>query len=233
MPTQCFTPLFGRRIRVTALDECGNVPAAATPCSVVVTSGFVTVSRTSETEDGVEITPRRADGTICFSERAENSFKRFTLEITFCGVNPDLLAMVTNAEPYTDAQDDVAGFTIPEGELGKRFALELWMGLAGGACGAGETSAGAYLLLPYVSSGVIGDLEVGGESEITFSMTGAFTRGGNVWGVGPYDVLVDDTPTPGTPSPLPTALDPLDHLLLVKTGVAPPPEACDCAAMPA
>lgn len=30
----------------------------------------------------------------------------------------------------------------------------------------------------------------------------------------------------GAPAPLPTPLDPLDHLLLIETSIAPPAEAC-------
>jgi len=55
------------------------------------------------------------------------------------------------------------------------------------------------------------------------------TKGGNTWGVGPYNVLMDATVPPGAAAPLPTALDPYDHLLLIDTAVAPPPEACDPA----
>jgi hypothetical protein len=78
------------------------------------------------------------------------------------------------------------------------------------------------MLLPFVNAGVLGDVEVTGEDAITFSLTGAYTRGGNAWGTGPYEVLMNM----GVPDVLPTALDPLDHLLLVETGVAPPPSAC-------
>lgn len=226
--TKCFIPIFGRRIRVTRLDDCGNVPSAGTPDAFVATDGFVSITLTSEIEEGNEILRRKADGTFCVNELGDPFFKRFTVEMSFCDVNPDLLAIMTNAEAYEDYDLEAAGIVVPEGSISKRFALELWTGLSNEACSGTET-AGGYLLLPFVAAGVLGDLEINGEDAIDFSMTGAFTKGGNNWGVGPYDVLLDGV----TPSPLPSALDPLDHLLLVRTGVAPPASACAAQPMPA
>lgn len=220
--TKCFIPVLGKRIRATALDECGNLPASGDLTSVVATDGFISLTLTSEIEEGTEIITRKADGSLCVNERTSDSFKRFTLEMEFCGVDPDLASLTTNAEPYQDYDDENAGITVAEGTIDKKFALELWTGLSGRACEPGDEEASGYLLLPFINAGVLGDIEVTGEDAITFSMTGAFTRGGNAWGVGPYAVLMDT----GVPSVLPTALDPLDHLLLVETGVAPPPSAC-------
>lgn len=220
--TKCFIPVLGKRIRATALDECGNLPASGATDAVVATDGFISLTLTSEIEEGTEIITRKADGSLCVNERTSDSFKRFTLEMEFCGVDPDLLSLTTNAEPYQDYDLENAGITVAEGTIDKKFSLELWTGLSGRACEPGDEEASGYMLLPFVNAGVLGDVEVTGEDAITFSMTGAFTRGGNAWGVGPYNVLMDAA----VPSPLPTALDPLDHLLLVETGVAPPPSAC-------
>ena len=144
----------------------------------------------------------------------------------------DLLALTTNAEQYMAAAEAI-GIVVPEGKIEKKFSFELWTGLSGQACEPGVEEASGYLLLPFVNAGTIGDLTVDGENAISFSMTGAFTRGGNAWGVGPYDITTVSTPAPGTPAPLPTALDPLDHLLLIETALAPPPSACAIQAMPA
>lgn len=225
--TRCFIPVLGKRLRVTELDVCGNVPVSGT-CVQVTTDGFISVNLTAEVEDGTEIITRKADGSLCVNEMTDSSFKRFTMEAEFCGVDPDLLAMVTNADTYDDYSDEVAGIVVPEGTITKRFALELWTGLSGRACEPGEEEASGYLLLPFVAGGVLGDLTVDGENAVTFGMTGGYTKGGNAWDVGPYNILSDS----GTPSPLPTALDPLDHLLLIETGIAPPPSACGCGPFP-
>ena len=228
MPTHCFIPMLGKRMRVTGLDVCGAVDP--TTAMQVSTDGFITVNLSSEVEDGTEIIVKKASGALCVNEKRPDSFKRFTVEIEFCGVNPSLLALVSNANPYQDYAGDDAGFTIPEGDIDKAFALELWLGLSGQACLPGQTGeASGYLLLPFVSAGVPGDITVDGENAVTFSITGAATRGGNGWGVGPYNVLMDET---GAAMPLPTAIDPFDHLLLMDTSLAPPPIACDAELVP-
>lgn len=230
MATHCFIPLLGKRIRVTQLNNCGAIIAAA---EQIATDGFVTVTLSSEVEEGTEIITRKASGALCVNEKMADSFKRFTVSIDFCGVNPSLLALVSNANEYYDAvpaTGDVIGFTVPEGEIAKWFSLELWTGLSGQACAPGAEEASGYMLLPFVTAGVLGDIEVGGEDAITFSLTGAATKGGNAWGVGPYDVVMDTTGL--IPSPLPIAIDPYDHLLLIDTALAPPPDACDPSAIP-
>jgi hypothetical protein len=222
MTTHCFIPVLGKRLRATVLDACGVPPAAAAPDAWLATDGFISVALSSEVEDGTEIITKKADGSLCVNEKQADSFKRFTAEIEFCGVNPSLLAIVSNAEPYLDGTE-VIGFTVPEGVIDKKFALELWTGLSGQACAPGAEEAGGYLLLPFLQAGVLGDITIDGENAVTFSITGASTKGGNAWGVGPYDVVLDTS----APAALPTALDPLDHLLLIDTGLAPPPSACD------
>lgn len=220
--TKCFIPVLGKRIRVISLDVCGNLPASGDLTSVVATDGFISVTLTSEIEEGTEIITRKADGSLCVNERTSDSFKRFTVEMEFCGVDPDLLSVTTNAEPYADYDLENAGFTVAEGTIDKRFSFELWTGLSGAGCEEGDEEASGYLLLPFVNAGVLGDIEVTGEDAVTFSMEGAFTKGGNMWGTGPFNVLLNAA----VPAVLPTALDPLDHLLLVETGLAPPPSAC-------
>lgn len=222
MATRCFTPILGKRLRAVALDECANVPASGTADSMVVTDGFVSVTLSSEVEDGAEIITKKADGSLCVNEMTASSFKRFTVEAEFCGVDPGLLAVTTNAEIYENYEEIAAGIVVPEGTINKKFSLELWTGLSGEACAPGAEEASGYMLLPFVQAGVLGDITIDGENAVTFSMTGAYTKGGNAWGVGPFNVLDDSD----TPSPLPTALDPLDHLLLVATNLAPPASAC-------
>lgn len=224
MATHCFSPVLGKRIQVTELDECGRVIPGTS--RFVSTDGFVTVTLSSEIEDGTEIIQRNAAGQLCVNEKMADSFKRFTAVIDFCGVNPSLLAIVSNAEPYEDHAGDVAGFTVPEGEINKKFAFELWTGLSGQSCLPGEQAdeASGYMLLPFMQAGVLGDITIDGENAVTFQLTGAYSRGGNAWGTGPFYRLRD---ADGAPAVLPSALDPYDHLLLIDTALAPPPVACD------
>lgn len=227
MATHTFSPVLGKRYRVITLDSCGRV----TPQSEFITGdGFVSVKLSSETEDGVEILQKKFTGALCVNEKKADSFKYFTLETEFCGVNPDLLTAMTNAEPYRDAAGDVSGFTVPEGDIDKVFALELWMGLSSQGCDDGAEEASGYMLLPMVQAGVLGDIELGGEDAVTFSMTGGRTKGGNGWGTGPFPVVFG---ADLKPSKLPTPLDPLDHLLLMNTGLSVPPITNELQAVPA
>lgn len=222
MATRCFTPLLGKRLRAVSMDECGNVPASGTLDAMVVTDGFISIALSAEVEDGSEIITKKADGSLCVNEMTASSFKRFTVEAEYCGVDPGLLAITTNAEIYEDYESIAAGIVVPEGTINKKFSLELWTGLSGEQCAPGVEEASGYMLLPFVQAGVLGDLTVDGENAISFSMTGAYTKGGNAWGVGPFNVMADT----GAGAPLPTPLDPLDHLLLVATDIAPPVSAC-------
>lgn len=234
MAENAFTPLFGKKIRVTRLDECGNPPEPGTEDAQVVTDGFISVQLSAEVESGNEIITRKADGSLCVNERMADAFKRFTIVLTFCDVEPCLWSIVTNATPYEVEDGLINGFTIPEGDIDTKFALELWTGLSGAACEPGVEEASGYLLLPFVNAGTIGDLTVDGENAIEFTVNGAFTKGGNNWGVGPYDDVygVDDGDGNITAGPLPTPLDPLDHLLLMETNIAPPENTEGCAPMP-
>lgn len=233
MATRCFTPILGKRIRVLSLDSCANVPTAADPDVMVVTDGFISVSLSAEVEDGAEIITRKASGALCVNEKMADSFKRFTVEMEFCGVDPGLLSLTTNAEIYENYEQVASGIVVPEGSLDKKFSLELWTGLSGQACEEGVEEASGYMLLPFLNAGVLGDITIDGENAVSFTMTGAYTKGGNGWGRGPFDVLWNSEPSPGAADVLPTPLDPLDHLLLIETGVAPPPSACGLQPMPA
>jgi hypothetical protein len=222
MANHCTIPLLGKRLRVIPMDSCGRVPDGA---EYVATDGFVSITLDSEVEDGAEIIVRKANGSLCVNEKRANSFKRFTVEILFCGVNPALLGITTNAKPYVDGYTgDVTGYTVPEGEINKFFSLELWTGLSGGTCEPGAEEASGYILLPLVTAGVIGTIEITGEDAIDFSMTGASTKGGNSWGTGEFEVQLDET---GAPAVLNPGVDPFDHFLMIDTGVAPPPESCE------
>ena len=222
--THSYTPVLGKRIRVTPLDTCGRFDK--TKHHPVATSGFVSVKLSAEVEDGTEITVRKADGSLCVNEKQSNTFKYFTLELEFCGVNPSVLDIVTNATKYLDHNGDIAGFKVAYGKIEKKFALELWTGLSGQACAAGAEDASGYLLLPFISAGTIGDIEVTGEDAITFSMTGAVTKSGNSWGLGPYPVVKKPKQGGGYEGDkLPEALSPLDHLLMIDTALAPPDDS--------
>jgi len=223
MTTRCFKPIFGKRIRVSKMDSsCRAVTGG--DCSEIVTDGFISLSLSSETEDGAEIITKKANGALCINHKNPNAFKRFTLEMQFCGVDPDLLSFMTNMTPYQDWAGDVAGATVYEGIVDEKFGLELWTGLADAVAPSGAEEASGYVVLPCINAGVLGDITVDGENAVSFTMQGAYTVSGHSWGVGLHNVLMNGT----TPDLLPEALLPTEPMLIMETGVAPPPSACGC-----
>jgi len=223
MPTRCFKPIFGKRIRVSKMNSCCAVVTGGT-CAEVVTDGFISLSLSSETEEGAEVITKNASGAVCVNVKAPDSFKRFTLEMEFCGVDADLLSFMTNMTSYLDYAGQVAGATVYEGAVDDKFGLELWTGLAGDACPTGVQEASGYVVLPCVNAGVLGDITVDGENAVSFTMTGAYTVSGNAWGKGAHNVVLNGV----NPAKLPTALLPTEPMLIMETGVAPPAAACGC-----
>lgn len=211
--THCFAPVLGKRLRLTELNDAGEIPPNARQ---VTTEGFITATLSAQVQEGTEIIQRNANGSICVNEKMAGSFTRLNITIEFCGVLPAALTMTTVAEPYRDSNNELAGFTLPEGELNEKFAVELWTGISG------DEGSFGYMLLPFCQGGLIGEVSVDGENAINFTLNNAYTKGGNTWGTGPYDVVE----TGSGPGPLPTPLDTDDHLLVVDTAVAPPPSEC-------
>lgn len=225
MATKCRSYVRGRAMRVTKLDGCGRV--VYSDCSTVTSDGFVSVAYTANTDDGEEINVQNAAGERCIYDPAIPTFLGYTIEVTFCNVDPDLFAMMTGQRTITDAFGDVVGFAMDSSVKASdvAFALEVWAGSQGnGACVDGATGNYGYILLPFLQGGIVGDFTIE-NAEVTFTVSGAATKDGNSWGVGPYDVVVG---ADSTPAPLPDPLTTTDHLYVIETGIAPPEAMCGC-----
>lgn len=222
MATRCASYVRGRMLRATRLDGCGN-PVYG-DASVVTSKGFVSVAYTANIDDGAEVNVPNAAGERCIYEPAVPTFLSYTVEITFCDVDPDLYAMLTGQRVLTNAFGDVVGFTMDSAvsAADSAFALEVWAGSPGVACAPGSTGSYGYVLLPYVQGGVVGDFTIE-NAEVTFTISNATTKDGNAWGTGPYEVVLDIT---SAPSALPEPILATDHLILLLTGVAPPDAEC-------
>jgi len=101
MPSICMKPVGGTRMRITKLDSCGTILTGGSSCSVV-SAGFVSVERTAEYEDPVEIVVPNANGDICLKDRRPAQFKWYTYNITFCEVDPELYALITGSAAVLD-----------------------------------------------------------------------------------------------------------------------------------
>lgn len=224
--TKCISLVKGRRIRLTRLDGCGRPVFGE--CSTAVSKGFISVAFTANTIDTDEINVTNAAGERCVYEPAETSLSGYTLEITFCEVDPDLFALATG-QPVVANGDNTIGFDI-DTQLdlqGQGFSLELWAGAANTDACATEGAQGSYgyLLVPFLKGGIVGDFTVE-NGAVTFTLTGATTRDGNAWGVGPYnDIMLDGD---GDPGPMVVPIGTTIALRTILTDVTPPEAVCGC-----
>jgi hypothetical protein len=224
--SKCFSLVRGRMMRVTRLNACGE--RVLGPTSTVTSEGFITVALSPETEEGETISVTNAAGKVCILDEPAPSFTGYTVEVNFCGVNPDLIDLMTGNPVVKDSEGVGVGFRVNSGvDLSSSgFALEVWSSVPAATCEGGVSSYG-YFLVPFVKGGLIGDVSIGNDA-VNFTLTGAKTRDGSGWGVGPYDVVLDESDEPG---PLLEAIDAKDHLHVEVTNVAPPEEVCGASAL--
>lgn len=219
----CMRFARGHMARFTRLNECG-APVEG-ECSVVVTKGIVTAEFSPQTSEGNAIEVRNMAGELCHSDPACVDLTSVQVTLNFCDVDTDLFAIMTGKDPVAGADGDGIGFYMGKIRCDVGFALELWLGVKAGdsQCGVDGAVEYGYQLIPYISSGVIGDYTVGDDA-ITFNMT-AQAKFDSPWGVGPYDVIdVGDGPGP-LPEPFPGETE---YGLVVRTTVPPPEPECGC-----
>lgn len=222
----CAKPLQGSTLRVTRLDVCGNPEFGE--CAFGVSDGYVSATITPNTEDGERFLQRTANGNAIINQRGKPLLNWYDVEIEFQEVDPELFTILTGLQPYMDDQDRVIGFPVTESDFATaNFALELWMGNAEDACLPGQLPFFGYNLLPWVVEGALNDDIVITNDLITMKVVGR-TRKGTPWGVGPYDVVVDQA---GDPSPLYTAITDDTHHLPIWTQLAPPEPECGCQSL--
>jgi hypothetical protein len=214
-----FALVRGRVLRATRLDGCGRVLPGSR--STVVSEGFISVGLTANNEEGETISVTNAAGDICILDEPAPKFTGYTIEVAFCGVQPELFTLMTG-QPLVLSADgtEAVGFRVNSkiraDESG--FALEMWSNVPVAACDASGGASYGYFLIPFVQGGTLGDVTVE-NGAINFTLSGASSKDGSEWGVGPYDVVRDETDAAG---PLNEPIDTGDHLNLEITTVAPP-----------
>lgn len=185
--TQCASMARGRRMRLTALDDCG-VPVDD-PLGTVVTNGFVQVVTTPNYAEPEEISQTDANGRPCIEDQSDPALRWLDLAIQFCNIDPDAINIITG-DPVVvnaDATPETVGFRIDSAVTGTaNFALEMWSGIPGQACTGAGTEEFGYWLFPYVVQARFGEWTVA-NAALTLELT-ARTSAGSGWGVGPYNV---------------------------------------------
>ncbi|MFI1956948.1 hypothetical protein ACH46L_03405 [Streptomyces althioticus] len=208
-------------MRVTRLDRCGN-PVCGEENGFVFDC-FASLAMNNVSDDGEDIEYRSANGKICGFKRGCPTFKGFDVQANIFSVSPELIEILTGNPVYLGWDGKPIGFDTCSVKCDTGFALELWAEVLAEECAPGAEGQWIYFLLPWVTNGMLGDLEIGAEA-VTMQVTGS-TRAGGSWGVGPYDVQPIDAA--GTPGKMLTPLDSSCHRRTFITTVAPPEPGCD------
>jgi hypothetical protein len=222
----CPSLLRGIALRATRLDSCGR-PLYG-DCNAVVSDGFVTVKMSAETQDSDDITVTKANGQTCINEAGCEQLSYYGTEIDFCEVDPDLVSIMNPSfEIYRDADGNPIGWDDSvELRCDVGFALEVWTGVYAGddACsGAGSQGEWGYLLLPWVTGGAMGDLEITNDA-VSFAFNGK-TKVGTGWGRGPYNVQAGPG---GIPGRMLKPIGPKVPRRFFLTTIRPPEPECGC-----
>ena len=222
MPTKCYAPVRGSVIRVTRLDACGNPDPGAS--AVVVSKRVSSVTIDEVTEDGTNIRDRNFADELCVVDDSFTQILGYTAEIALCGVDPDLISLFTGQPVVTNAAGDVVGFdaTTDVNLDSFGFSIEVWSRIAGAACDTSGNRQWGYTVFPFLKGGRLGGFSFE-NSAVQFTISGAQTRDGNGWGVGPYDV---DRSAANAPAPLNSALTTNTHYRSMLVTLDPPEAAC-------
>lgn len=225
--TKCYAPVRGSVIRVTRLDACGNPDPGQS--AVVVSKRVSSVTIDEVTDDGTNIRERNFGDELCVVDDAFTTIIGYTADIALCGVDPGLISLLTGQPLVTNAAGDVVGFDattdIDLDSFG--FALEVWSRIAGAACDPSGNRPWGYTVFPFLKGGRLGGFTFE-NAAVQFTISGAQTRDGNGWGVGPYDVDRDDA---GLPSPLNTPLPVNSHYRPILVTLDPPAASCGAFAL--
>jgi hypothetical protein len=211
-------------VRVTRVDGCGR-PVCGDQNSFVFDC-FASLAMNANVEDGTDVEYRAANGRVCGFKRGCPSFRGYDVQLNFYAVSPELIEIMTGSPVVYGYDGTAIGVDSCSIQCNSGFSVELWAEVLGeDVCPEEATGEGAwiYALLPWVTNGQLGDLEIGSEA-VTLTLTGA-TRAGGRWGVGPYDVQAADAA--GTPGPMLAPLDGACHRRIMVTTVAPPEPSCD------
>jgi len=197
----CPSPIRGLALRVTKTDVCGVPVADTTANSRVTTRAFVSATFTPEVEEGSEITQKRADGTICVTDKAPDQLKRLSAEIVACGLPFPLLQVTLSLNAFVDGSGNIIGGALPSRaaqaavEANEALQLELWQfNKDPAACAGGGASPYVRNIFPLFRNRQIGgtiNAVEGAASEIT--VTGIVEETAAYQPSDPNDTVMDAT----------------------------------------
>lgn len=228
-PTQCYAQVRGSVIRATRLDSCGHPDPGQS--AVVVSKRISTITVNELTDDGTNIRERNFAGELQIVDDAYTETLGWTVDAELCGVDPALVSLLTKQPVVLNAAGEVVGFDatthIDLDSFG--FALEVWSKIAGAACDASGRRKWGYTPFGFLKGGRISGFSFE-NGAVKFSISGARTIDGSVWGVGPFDV---DRNGAGTPVPMLTPLTATTHFRNTLVTLDPPVASCGAFALAA
>lgn len=228
---KCFSISMGVVARVTEVDACGRVIPGVS--KFAVSDAIAKLGFAPTTEEGADLKTTSFTGAICASAKGAPTFTGYTVTGDFCKVDTGFLPIISNEEEYkTGDEAEALGLVSSYGSVEKYFALELWAKIVGDACSDDPTQGipYAYFLFPKIAVGTTTVSDIDGQNMVTISLDAANAERGNSWGVGPYDVYVDES---GAAGPLPIPLSPDALRLIMETTAEPPAPACGTSVVPA
>ncbi|MFC8466004.1 hypothetical protein [Streptomyces sp. NPDC057250] len=174
-------------------------------------------------EDGEDVSYKAANGRQCGFKRGCPTFNGYDLELNFFSVSPEFIELTTGNPVVFGFDGEPIGYDDCSLKCDSGFAIELWAEVIGEECRENAQGQWIYFLLPWVTNGVLGDMEIGSEA-VSLTLSGA-SRAGGGWGVGPYNVLA--TNAANAPGPMLTPIDESCHRRTFITTIAPPTAVCD------
>lgn len=232
MADKCFIQFKLPRVRHTLLDACG-VPVVGS-CSTIATDGIVMIEETTNYRDREEFYPENGNGDFCAEETTPPLAKWVGLKITYCGVDPQLVNMLTGNPVLLDdaVTPNQIGYGVDQGAPNlSNFGFEGWTRLTGSSNCAGSTIQYGYVLYPWVKQATISDVTY--QNDTASFVIEAIAVRFSQWGVGPYNVVTSEAvATLGNPFPLFSAITAARYKDVLVTKLAPPPSACGCVALP-
>jgi len=183
MSAKILKSIKGKVVRLTRLDECGEVVEGS--CTTLVSDCFVSVTLSAEVEEGDEFLVKNANGDFCINEKDADRIKRLNVSIDFAEINPDALDILTNASPVISSGDTIGSTYGPDGNTSS-YALEVWTQRVGVDCSTSDPEYG-YFVVPYVKNGRLDGDWVIENGALTVSVVGQGFPAPASWDEGPYD----------------------------------------------
>lgn len=218
MATSILKSIKGKTVRLTRLDECGEVVEDS--CTTVVSDCFVSVTLTGEFEAGDEYVQKNAWGELCVNSKDPDVLKRVNVSIEFAELNPDALDILTNANPVISGGNTI-GASYGTDPNYSSFALEIWTKRTGVDCTIGSSQEWGYFVLPWVRNGKIdGDISIS-NGVLTLTVMGEAFPAPASWAEGPYadNPFIEEFPAG-------------DIFGMVVSDVQPPSDTNGCVAYP-